>query len=109
MLPGVPVYVFFENRPSQAADYKKSVSTVPETKTPPETASTIFKSYSRPMGGETGPEPRFLSDSAYSDNYSVVTDFAKLRGLSTSVPRARAVWYANNCSGTTWSTGDRSP
>ena len=25
-------------------------------------------------------------------NYSTVTDFARLRGLSTSVPRARAVW-----------------
>ena len=25
-------------------------------------------------------------------NYSTVTDFARLRGLSTSVPRASAVW-----------------
>lgn len=25
-------------------------------------------------------------------DYSTVTDFARLRGLSTSVPRARAVW-----------------
>jgi hypothetical protein len=25
-------------------------------------------------------------------DYSTVTDFAKLRGLSTSVPRAHAVW-----------------
>lgn len=92
---------FFENPPSETADCKKSISAAPETKTPSEAASTISKSYSRPTGGETGPEPQFLSDSAYSDNYSVVTDFARLRGLSTSVPRAKAVWYANNCSGTT--------
>jgi hypothetical protein len=26
------------------------------------------------------------------ETYSTVTDFAKLRGLSTSVPRAHAVW-----------------
>lgn len=94
-------HVFFENRPSKTADCKKSISAAPETKTPSEAASTIFRSYSRPTGGETEPKPRFLSDFAYSNNYSVVTDFARLRGLSTSVPRAKAVWYANNCSGTT--------
>ena len=41
--------------------------------------------------------------------HSPVTDFAKLRGLSTSVPRAQAVWYANNCSGTTCRMGDSAP
>ena len=34
------------------------------------------------VGKVNGAEPR----------YSTVTDFAKLRGLSTSVPRAQAVW-----------------
>lgn len=34
-------------------------------------------------------------------NHSTVTLFARLRGLSTSVPRAQAVWYASSCSGTT--------
>ncbi len=29
---------------------------------------------------------------ARGSNYSTVTDFARLRGLSTSVPRAHAVW-----------------
>ena len=95
-------HVFFLKtaRPKQPTA-KKSISAAPETKTPSEAASTIFRSYSRPTGGETGPKPLFLSDFAYSNNYSVVTDFARLRGLSTSVPRANAVWYANNCSGTT--------
>ena len=41
--------------------------------------------------------------------HSTVTLFAKLRGLSTSVPRAHAVWYASNCSGTTCSSGESSP
>ena len=41
--------------------------------------------------------------------YSTVTDFARLRGLSTSVPRASAVWYASNCSATTCRIGDKSP
>jgi hypothetical protein len=30
------------------------------------------------------------------ENYSTVTDFAKLRGLSTSVPLATATWYDSN-------------
>ena len=29
-------------------------------------------------------------------NYSTVTDLAKLRGLSTSVPRTSAAWYDNS-------------
>ena len=41
--------------------------------------------------------------------YSTVTDFAKFRGLSTSVPRAHAVWYASNCSGTTCRMGESRP
>ena len=36
---------------------------------------------------------------------STVTLFAKFRGLSTSVPRAQAVWWASNWSGTTCSMG----
>ena len=41
--------------------------------------------------------------------YSTVTLFAKFLGLSTSVPRAQAVWYASNWSGTTCNSGDSSP
>jgi hypothetical protein len=41
--------------------------------------------------------------------HSTVTLFARFLGLSTSVPRATAVWYASNCSGTTCRIGDRSP
>jgi hypothetical protein len=37
--------------------------------------------------------------------HSTVTLFARFRGLSTSVPRAQAVWYASSCSGTTCSSG----
>jgi tRNA U55 pseudouridine synthase TruB len=43
------------------------------------------------------------------DRHSTVTDFAKLRGLSTSVPRATAVWYASSCNGTTCSSGLSAP
>ena len=49
------------------------------------------------------------SYSAQITHYSTVTDFAKLRGLSTSVPRAQAVWYASNCSGTTCRMGLSAP
>src|SRR6185503_10677955 len=38
--------------------------------------------------------------------YSTVTDLARFRGWSTSVPRATAVWYANSWSGITASAGD---
>ncbi len=41
--------------------------------------------------------------------HSTVTLFARLRGLSTSVPRAQAVWYASSCSGTTCSIGLSAP
>ena len=41
--------------------------------------------------------------------YSTVTLFARLRGLSTSVPRATAVWYASSCSGTTCRIGLSAP
>lgn len=41
--------------------------------------------------------------------YSTVTDLARLRGLSTSVPRARAVWYASSCSAATCRIGDSRP
>ena len=33
--------------------------------------------------------------------YSTVTDFARLRGLSTSQPRATETWYASICNTTT--------
>ena len=36
--------------------------------------------------------------------YSTVTLLAKFRGLSTSVPRTQAVWWASSCSGTTVAT-----
>jgi len=41
--------------------------------------------------------------------YSTVTLFARFLGLSTSVPRAQAVWYASSCSGTTWRMGLSAP
>ena len=41
--------------------------------------------------------------------HSTVTLFARLRGLSTSVPRAHAVWYASSCSGTTCRIGESTP
>ena len=41
--------------------------------------------------------------------HSTVTLLARLRGLSTSVPRAQAVWYASNCSGTTCKSGLSAP
>lgn len=34
------------------------------------------------------------------NGYSTVTDFARLRGWSTSVPFATATWYARSCTGT---------
>src|SRR3569623_845179 len=37
--------------------------------------------------------------------HSTVTLLARLRGLSTSVPRDSAAWYASSCSGTTCSSG----
>ncbi|PYE77915.1 hypothetical protein DFQ15_11159 [Xylophilus ampelinus] len=42
-------------------------------------------------------------------DHSTVTLLARLRGLSTSVPRAQAVWYASSCSGTTCSSGLSAP
>ena len=42
-------------------------------------------------------------------DHSTVTLLARLRGLSTSVPRAHAVWYASSCNGTTCSNGLRAP
>ena len=37
--------------------------------------------------------------------YFTVTDFAKFLGLSGLHPLSTAMWYANNCSGATSSTG----
>lgn len=37
--------------------------------------------------------------------HSTVTLLARFRGLSTSQPRKRAIWYANSCSGTTATIG----
>jgi len=41
--------------------------------------------------------------------YSTVTLLARLRGLSTSVPRAHAVWYDSSCSGIVCRMGDSLP
>ena len=41
--------------------------------------------------------------------YSTVTDLAKLRGLSTSVPTASAVWYDSSCTGIVCTIGDSTP
>lgn len=57
--------------------------------------------------------PRLIHElirvSAAAGTHSTVTLLARLRGLSTSVPLAQAVWYASNCSGTTCSSGDSGP
>lgn len=52
-----------------------------------------------------------IQSSGYPDRlaYSTVTDFAKFLGLSTSVPRASAVWYASSCSAATCRIGDSRP
>ena len=47
-------------------------------------------------------QPRFRPTPA---TYSTVTLFARFRGLSTSLPRITAAWYASNCSGTTVTIG----
>ena len=39
--------------------------------------------------------------------YSTVTAFARFLGLSISQPLDFAIWYENNCNGTTDSTGAR--
>ena len=41
--------------------------------------------------------------------YSTVTDFARFLGLSTSLPRSSAAWYARSWSGTVCSMGERIP
>src|SRR4029077_8130166 len=41
--------------------------------------------------------------------HSTVTDLARLRGLSTSLPRSNAAWCASSCSGTVCRIGDRRP
>ena len=38
-------------------------------------------------------------------SYSTVTDLARLRGWSTSVPRTSAVWYARSCNGNAKTSG----
>ncbi len=43
------------------------------------------------------------------DRHSTVTLLARFLGLSTSVPRAQAVWYASSCSGTTCRIGLSAP
>ena len=53
--------------------------------------------------------PRCSARNPWRSRYSTVTLFARLRGLSTSVPRAHAVWYASSCSGTTCRIGDSTP
>ncbi len=47
--------------------------------------------------------------SRVTSGHSTVTDFARFLGLSTSVPRSTAVWYARSCSGIVCTTGDNSP
>lgn len=41
--------------------------------------------------------------------YSTVTLLARLRGLSTSVPRTHAVWYDSSCSGIVCTMGESAP
>jgi hypothetical protein len=44
-------------------------------------------------------QPNTVTSPAATVNYSTVTDFARLRGWSTSVPSTSAVWYARSCNG----------
>ena len=44
-----------------------------------------------------------------SSCYSTVTDLARLRGLSTSVPRAKAAWYDKSCTGIVCTIGESVP
>lgn len=41
----------------------------------------------------------FVSGETLYEPYSTVTDLARFRGWSTSVPMNTAVWYASNCTG----------
>jgi len=38
-------------------------------------------------------------------DHSTVTDLARLRGWSTSVPKTSAVWYARSCNGNAKTSG----
>jgi hypothetical protein len=40
-----------------------------------------------------------------ASGYSTVTDLARLRGWSTSVPLRMATWYASSCKGTVYTIG----
>ena len=60
----------------------------------------------RPLGDDARGDHRIGRRARARHPYSTVTDFARLRGWSTSVPRATAVWYANSWSGITASAGD---
>ena len=51
----------------------------------------------------------FVFRATPSGTYSTVTLLARLRGLSTSVPRTSAAWYARSCSGTTCRMGESAP
>src|SRR6185503_8535668 len=61
--------------------------------------------------GEAQPEKEGESgagDEALHDDHSTVTAFARLRGLSTSLPSVTAIWYARSWSGTTVTMGETS-
>ena len=48
---------------------------------------------------------RCPGDPLEDDPHSTVTDLARLRGWSTSLPRATAMWYASSCKGMTLRIG----
>ncbi len=57
------------------------------------------------ISGATRIVYRHCAQANRANRYSTVTDFARLRGLSTSVPRHTAMWYARSCMGTAMSIG----
>jgi hypothetical protein len=59
--------------------------------------ATLVSRFRRYLAGILAPQVRA--------RHSTVTDLARFLGLSTSVPRAQAVWYASSCSGTTCRMG----
>jgi hypothetical protein len=78
-------------------------------------ARTIPTGPSQLVGAVSRPGPHHLAPGHQSEyprrgcpdaaNYSTVTDLARLRGWSTSVPRASAVWYARSCNGNAKTSG----
>ena len=62
--------------------------------------SSLFPPCRNPATLQSKPLPAWSGRGRRSKSYSTVTDFARLRGWSTSQPRSTAMARANSCSGT---------